>query len=411
MRRGSAMLMVLLTIMALSVLVISFVYEANQQSGLNLYVQQRNRVRRSVDAGRALAEIVMTKYRDAPDWTEGQDTLALLEDDRWIVEKQRLKESGRCTIGPVLLDDTRAEDGSFVNPSTITVEIGPANEDRINVNTLWKGGGDDRYMERWWMIFRDHGIPETLDTPKEGTVNLWNILISSWDDWRDEDDFVSEIDGEKTGAETEWYEDWEKENGLDREEFMEYRRRPRNGPVPDVHELENVRGFRDYPAVLTGGVLNPWDEGLGEEIRVRGVLDVLCADGPAKINVNSCRSEGVLLTVPGVYRDADADEALDDARETAAAVVAGLSVMPENRDVDPSLSSWPYKDWSELVERVGSENIDSSAEKYFSFNTDQFEVVIRGDCAGMSHSVSAKCYVKDGRVRYYEWCENPEGGE
>ena len=25
----------------------------------------------------------------------------------------------------------------------------------------------------------------------------------------------------------------------------------------------------------------------------------------------------------------------------------------------------------------------------------------------MTHTVVAKCYVKDGKVRYYEWCENP----
>ena len=112
------------------------------------------------------------------------------------------------------------------------------------------------------------------------------------------------------GAEAEWYEEWEKENGLDGEEFMEYRRRPRNGPIPDVHELENVRGFREYPAILTGGALNPWDEGRGELIRVKGkgILEVLCADGPQKINVNSCKNPGVLLTIPGIYNIDDAED-------------------------------------------------------------------------------------------------------
>ena len=409
-RRGSAILMVLLTIMSLSVLVLSFVYEANQQSGLNLYVLNRNRVQRVVDAGRALAEIVITKYKEVPEWSEGQDTAQMLEDDRWFVEKQALKSSGSCRIGPILLDDSRNEDGSLVNPSTLTVEIGPANDDKININTLWKGGGDERYVERWWMIFKDHGIPEMLDTPKEGTINLWNVLIASWDDWRDEDDAVSVVDGEECGAENAWYEEWEKENGLDRDEFMEYRRRPRNGPIPDIHELENVRGFREHPAILTGGVLNPWDEGRGEEIRVRGILDVLCSDGPAKINVNSCRNPGVLLTVPGIYNvdDAEDDNALEDAQEIASLVIQGLSQMPEGRDVDPSLTSWPYRDWSDVQERVGGDNVDVAADKYLSYNTDQFAVTIRGECAGMSHSVSAKCYVKDGKVRYYEWCENPE---
>lgn len=407
MRRGSALLMVLLTIIALSVLVMSFVYEANQYTGLNLYVQQRNRVLRVVDAGRALAEIVVTKYKDVPEWSEDQDTAKMLEDDRWFLEKQALKSGGSCRIGPILLDDARNEDGSLVNPSTITVDVGPANDDKININTLWKGGGDDKYNERWWMIFKDHGIPETLETPKDGKVNLWNVLIASWDDWRDEDDLASEIDGEDCGAETEWYEKWERDNGLDSDDLMEYRRRPRNGIIPDIHELENIRGFKEYPAILTGGVINPWEDREEDQIRVRGILDVLSADGPAKINVNSCMSTAVLLTVPGIYKDPEEDESLDDAREAASLVVQGHSTPPESRDVDPTKTSWPYKDWSDLSERVGADNLDSTADRYFSYNTDQFTVTITGSCGGMSHSVSAKCYVKDGKVRYYEWCENP----
>ncbi len=406
MRRASALLMVLMTISVLSILVMAFVWEARQQGGINVYVRERNRVMRLVDAGQVIAEIVMTKYGDVSDWTEDQDTGKLLEDDRWIVEKQELKASGNCKIGPILLDDERDKDGNFLNPATVSVEIGSANEDKINVNLLWKGGGDSSYMERWWMIFKDHDIPEELSTPKDGTINLWNILIASWDDWRDEDDEVTQIDGEDSGAETKWYEEFESDNGLDRDEGREYRRRPRNGPIPDVHELENIRGFREYPAVLTGGVINPWEDREEDQIRVRGILDVLSADGPAKINVNSCSNPGVLVTVPGVYEQPEDDKCLDEARGIAEMIVSGLTVMPEDREVDKTRSSWPYKDWSDLTERV-DEDIGSEASKYFTFNSDQFKVKIVCESMGMTHTVVAKCYVKDGKVRYYEWCENP----
>ncbi len=405
MKRGSALLLVLMTIAALSVLVMSFVYEARQQGGINVYVRERNRVLRLVDAGQAIAEIVMTKYQDVSEWTEDQDTEQLLEDDRWYLEKQTLKTSGRCKIGPLLLDKTHDADGYYVNPMTVTIEIGSANDDKINVNHLWRGGGDNNYMERWWMIFKDHDIPEELDTPKDGTINLWNILIASWDDWRDEDDTVTDIDGVECGAETKWYEEYEEENGLDKDDMLEYRRRPRNGPIPDIHELENLRGFREYPAVLTGGVINPW-ENKEAQITVRGILDVLCADGPNKINVNACRNTSVLVTVPGVYDKPEDDDALEEARAVANMIVSGQSVMPENRDVDPNESEWSYKDWNDLTDRV-DEDIGSAAGNYFSYNTDQFKVKITGESMGMTHSVEAKCYVRDGKVRYYEWCENP----
>ena len=129
MRRGSALLMALVTIAVLSIMVISFVYEARQQGGINVYVRERNRVMRLIEAGQAIAEIVMCKYADAPEWSEDQDTEQLLEDDRWLLAKQDLKGGGQCTIGPILLDEERDKDGWFVNPATVTIEIGSANDD------------------------------------------------------------------------------------------------------------------------------------------------------------------------------------------------------------------------------------------------------------------------------------------
>ncbi len=406
MKKGSALLLVLMTIAALSILVMSFVYEARQQSGINLYVRERNRVLRLVEAGQAIAEIIMTKYSEVSEWSEDQDTEQLLEDDRWYLEKQALKTSGSCTVGPLLLDETRDENGDYINPMTVTIEIGSANDNKININHLWKGGGDNNYMERWWMIFKDHNIPEELATPKEGPINLWNILIASWDDWRDEDDAVTAIDGEECGAESSWYEEYESENGLDKDEYREYRRRPRNGPIPDIHELENLRGFREYPAILTGGVINPWEDREENQISVRGILDVLSADGPMKINVNACVNTGVLMSIPGVYEQPENDDALDEARLVSGMIIEGKSVMPENRDVDPNETSWPYKDWDDLTERV-DEDIGNEASNYFTYNTEQFKVKITGESMGMVHSIEAKCYIRDGKVRYYEWCENP----
>ena len=141
------------------------------------------------------------------------------------------------------------------------------------------------------MIFRAHNIPEELDTPKDGNIKLWNILIASWDDWRDTDDSVTQIDSEDAGAENDWYKELEdKFEGTD-EEKNELIRRPRNGPIPELKELRFIRGFRDYPQILTGGVINPWAK-KDEQITVKGLLEgtdgVFTLTGDTKINVNTC---------------------------------------------------------------------------------------------------------------------------
>lgn len=400
MRKGNALILALWTIAVLSIMVVSFVYEAHQQSGVNVYVRERNRVNRLVDAGQALAEVVLLGYKDAPEWSTDQETEKLLEDDRWVLEKQALKQDAKCRIGPILLDEEDTSSG------TVTIDIQTVNSGEkgiININDLWKGGSDSKYVERWWMIFRSHNIPEELSTPKDGTINLWNILISSWDDWRDEDDDVTQMDGEDSGAEKDWYEEYEDDNRIDDED----RKRPRNGRIPDIHELAYVRGFREYPQVLTGGVINPWEQ-KDDQITVTGIESLFCTEGTSKININSCKSVDALVTVPGVYEDPSEDDAVEIATSVAQMIVDGLAILPETRDVDETRTWWPYKDWDDLVDRV-DEDIGSEANNYFSFAVDDstiFKVKISGESMGMTHEVNAECYVKDGKVRYIRWRED-----
>lgn len=408
-RRGSALVMAIWIIAILSVIVISFVYEARQQSGINLYVLSRNRVDRFVDAGRILAEVVLTSYSDAPDWTEDQDTAKLLEDDRWVLEKQELKSASKCTIGPIVLDTENPEGG------TVKVEISAVNagdKGIIDINELCKAGDDTKYMERWWMLFRAHNIPEELSTQKDGIIKLWNILIASWDDWRDEDDTVTVIDGEECGAENKWYEDLEEKFVGTDEEKNELKRRPRQGRIPDVKELEYVRGFRDYPQVLTGGVINPWERE-EDQITVKGMLDVFSVEGGKKINVNTCENTAALVSIPGVYRNPEDDDALADAEEVAQAIIAARGIMPETYDVDPMRTTWPFKDFSDLCNRVTQVNkdadISSEASEYLTFSIDKesvFKVKITGESGGMTHTVEAECYIKDSSVRYIRWQED-----
>ena len=77
-RRGSALVFALWIIAVLSIMAISFAYEARQQAGINIYVQRRNRVTRLIDAGQIIAEIVLLNYRDVADWSEDEDADKML---------------------------------------------------------------------------------------------------------------------------------------------------------------------------------------------------------------------------------------------------------------------------------------------------------------------------------------------
>ena len=128
MRRASALLMALWIIAVLSVMVLSFAAEAHLQTGINVYVRERNRVNRLVDAGRILAEVVISDYANASDWSEDEDTAELFENDRWFKEKRELKEGRPCEIGPILIDED--------NPDSGTVKVGICMTSGLNITEL-----------------------------------------------------------------------------------------------------------------------------------------------------------------------------------------------------------------------------------------------------------------------------------
>ena len=88
-RRGSVLIMALWIIAILSVMVVSFAFEARQQAGIDSYVRERTRVSRLVDSGRVLGEVVLLGYKDAPDpeiKSGTPDWDDAFEDDRWVIE-------------------------------------------------------------------------------------------------------------------------------------------------------------------------------------------------------------------------------------------------------------------------------------------------------------------------------------
>ncbi len=415
MRRGSALLMALWVITILGIIALSFASEADLQGRLDFFVQERNRANRLVDAAQVLAEIVITGYSSVSDWSEDQDNKKLLEDDRWYIEKQDLKMNGSCRIGPIIIDanDKDVDYTSIPVPPTVTIDISVSR--KINVNELFKEG-DTKYQLRWEMMLLNCGIPEDFEIETDDdTFVLIDHLIACWNDWRDEDSSVTEINGVACGAESEWYEKFYKDEKFD-DELLEYRRYPRNSSIPDIRELSYIRGFRDYPAVLKGGILNPEADPEDQITISKGIVDLLSTTGSAKVYVNDYENQGLLrdllLALPGIYQEDDDDQ--KDAQEIVSGIIDGFKEQPENYDVDETRTWWPYKDLDDINQRLDkftSLRVGNEAAQYLIFKPDDttlFNIQIVCTSRGMERRVNAKAYVKDSKVRYVEWEEDPK---
>lgn len=407
MRRGSALLMALWVIAVLSIMVLSFASEAHLQTGINVYMRERNRVSRLVDAGRILAEVVLSDYANVSEWSEDEDADKLFEDDRWYKEKRDLKSGRPCVIGPILVDEE--------NPESGTVKVEMRITRGLNINEMTPDG-DQNWRLRWEMLLKSHGIPEDYEVEaydsqhnSRSRFNLINLLIASFADWVDADDNSTSIDGEDCGAESKWYEEEYDDNNVD----DEYKRYPRNGPIPDIKELSYIRGFREFPVVLTGGVLNP-EEDPKDQITVKGIAEMFNTVGSAKVYVNDCTRDE-LMTVPGIFDEED-EEDFEKSTENIDAILGAKSEEPDY-DVDETQSWWQYKDFQDLQQRVadyGGNNaqVGTEASNYLLFKPDDttiFEITIECESMGMTRSVKAKAYLKDKDVRYVEWEEDPVG--
>lgn len=409
MRRASALLMALWIIAVLSIMVLSFASEAHLQTGINIYVRERNRVNRLVDAGRILAEVVISDYSSVSEWSEDEDAEQLFEDDRWYKAKRDLKSGRPCVIGPILVDEE--------NPESGTVKVDIRITRGLNINELTPDG-DNNWRLRWEILLtKICGIPEDYEVEaydsqhhSRSRFKLVGLLVASFADWVDADDNATSMDGEDCGAESTWYEEEYEDNKVDDED----KRYPRNGAIPDIKELSYIRGFRDFPVVLTGGVLNPEDDPK-DQITVRGIADMFNTLGSAKVYVNDCTRDE-LLTIPGIFNEEDEDD-LEKSTEVIDAILGARSEEPDY-DVDESLDWWQYKDFQDLQQRVSDYSSGSSvqvgmeANEYLLFKPDDttiFEITIECESMGMTRSVRAKAYLKDKEVRYVEWEEDPVG--
>ena len=461
-RRGSVLIMALWIIAILSVMVVSFAFEARQQAGIDVYVRERNRVRRLIESGRVLGEVVLLGYKDAPDpeiKSGTPDWDDAFEDDRWVIEKYNLKTDHKCTIGPIVLDESESKDEDDADAPTVTVELKfESATSRIDINSLT----DEKGFEIFKTILRDSGIDDELevevaDADRSGRKrhNLLNLLVASWKDWRDEDDTVSKgpfesgsdydyNPQEDDGAEKSWYEDRDEEDEIP----VKDRRVPANGPIKKLEELSYIRGFRDFPSVLTGGRLY---DGTEEDDRrggkrgkddkddeanpqLTGIMDNFKVSGGMKLELNDETREKDLSTILSPMYDPEDASDSQDCADLVQAILTALKTLPEDDDdVDETRTWWPFKDMSDLEKRVDdvgfSEKVPEDLKEYIrwpgesasssspgksekdkkggaSEDAEKFTMTIAGESMGMKYVVTARCVVEDKKVKYIEWSEN-----
>ena len=457
-RHGSVLVMALWIIAILSVMVVSFAFEARQQAGIDIYVRERNRVSRIIDSGRVLGEAVLLGYKDAPDpdIKSGEpDWNDAFEEDRWVIEKYDLKTDHKCVIGPIRLDEEDPDEADEDAP-TITVELKfESATSKIDINSLTDAKG----LEILKTVLRDSGIDDELeveieDADRSGRKkhNLLNLLVASWKDWRDEDDAVSRGPFESgsdynynpqddDGAEKSWYEERDEEDEIP----VKDRRVPANGPIKKLEELSYIRGFRDFPSVLTGGLLydgTEQDDTRGkrgkdemdelENPQLAGIMDNFKVSGGMKLELNDETREKDLKTILGPMYDPEDMSATEDLNDLVQAILTALKTMPEDDDnVDETRTWWPFKDFGDLERRVDDvgfgEKVPEDLKEYIrwpgesaasssgksdkdkkgaSEDVEKFSMTITGESLGMKYVVRARCVVEENKVKYIEWSEN-----
>ena len=395
MKKGSALIMVIWTIAVLSVIVMSFAVEAKLQSAVNVYMRERARMDRLVDAGKVLAEMVIAKYSDAQEYSEDEDLDELLEKDRWLLQKRQLKQTGAsATIGPIAIDEQNPEDGSV----TVVIESvggGEGGGPKFNINTLYPAG-NPRYAEIWENILYWAGVPE----------DDHEYFLNAWLDWRDEDDAKKGEYGDNIdrGSEKEYYEEICKDA---KEEVY----KPRNGPIPDIKELAKIGPFRAHPGLLTGGVYNP-EAKEEDQIVVSNITEVLTVFGGNKINVNTA-SRAVLMCIPGIRSTEDPEET-EDAELISQAIMDwrnGLDMDGNEVNLEEEENGTLIKDFAKLQE-ITSGEIDKVADEYLGYTGGTgdgalYRLTFTAQVMGMKHVVKAKMTIKDNKPVYLEWQEDP----
>ena len=342
-RRGAALLLVLWIIGLLSIIVVSFAWDAHLEGKVASFARKRAKADAIARSGMEIAKMLLNKQESV----SGNEDDETKEGDAWYDNALSLRRGYSVTL-------TRD-----VGEGTVRVDIEPEEVWR-NVNKL-----DD---EDWERIFANVlGLPE----------DYWPELIDSYKDWIDADGIPLQ-----NGGETEDYY-----GTLDKPYSA------KNGPLDTVRELLLIKGFSE--PILSGGVLNPEDPKEQQIYITNGVERLLTVYGDGKINVNAVRADNisVLLTLPGVT-EIEANAILEERSQPA----SGLT----SDEDDPS-----FKSVEDFMARVGDLLDDSSIRNFITVKSQYFRVTCVGQIDRVTRRIWAVVYAEGETFRILRWREEP----
>jgi len=385
---GSALIIAIWTVALLSILVLSFSFDAMLEGRIGTYVRHRQRVNYLTQSGVAIAELLLEKQRSV-----SATSATTAEEDRWKAPALRIKRGQTAIIDEPLGD------------GTIHVEIIPE-QSRWNINKLCKSAqgvaastatsgqplGQSDLV--WEQIFRTAGVPD----------EMFEDLVDSWNDWTDVDRTISG----RNGAEDEYYK--QETDPKTREPRIPYM--TRNGPIDTIDELRLVKGF--IPAILDGGILNPEEKRPDQQIIVRGIKELFTTYGEnGKINVNAAPRE-VLMTIPDM--DDITAGAIIEEREGRGLGVLGVSSRRATTSSSASSrrattgtseeeEDFSFKSVGDFMSRIPG--IPATIQQYVDVTSKVFRLNIEGRSAGISHRIEAIAELNGDKIRYLRWREDP----
>lgn len=174
-----------------------------------------------------------------------------------------------------------------------------------------------------------------------------------------------------------------------------------------------LKGFREHPAVLTGGVINP-EEKESDQIAVKSILGYFDVIGTGKVNVNAASRE-ILMAIPGIADDLESTGSFAAAGEEIVQAIIDYRSEPDASAADKTFFKdedyGSFKDFSDLQNRILDKtgaSVGNEASNYLIYAPETyFEITIVGASAGITHTVKAVAMVQDSKVRYIRWQEDP----
>ena len=384
---GSALIIAIWTVALLSVLVLSFSFDAILEGRIGTFVRHRQRVNYLTQSGVAIAEMLLEKQLKV-----SPTSLTTAEEDRWKVPALQIKQGQTAVIDESLGD------------GIIHIEISPE-QSRWNINKLCKSAQEGAARTTasgqppgqsdlvWEQIFRRTRVPD----------EMFEDLIDCWNDWTDADRTISG----RNGAEDEYYQ--QETDPKTREPRIPYM--TRNGPIDTISELLRVKGFRE--AIAKSYFLHSEERPSEERPPVQrtfpfDINKLFTTYGDGKINVNSASLE-VLMTIPDMD-DKTAEDIINEQNLMKGTLLTkSVAISSDVRIATTGVSEEEENFYFKSVDDFKSRfpGISTTILQYVTVNSSVFRLNIEGRSAGISHRIEAIAELNGDKVRYLRWREDP----